>query len=173
MPIPAWRDTDWLLALCGGERLQALAVHSASTISRCRKSLGGDVISSFYAAILGLLIVWLSLRVIKLRRAHRVRLGDGGVPELQIAIRAQGNATEYVPLSLILLALLEFSEAPVTLVHVGGIAVLAGRLLHARGLLTNRLRYRILGMQFTIFTLIGLALANLSYAVHAGFRALS
>jgi uncharacterized membrane protein YecN with MAPEG domain len=69
------------------------------------------MISSFYAALLALLIVWLSLRVIKLRRTKKVRLGDGGEPELQTAIRAQGNATEYIPISLILLALLELNGA--------------------------------------------------------------
>jgi uncharacterized membrane protein YecN with MAPEG domain len=130
------------------------------------------VISSLYAALFALLIVWLSLRVIKLRRTKKVRLGDGGEPELQIAIRAQGNATEYIPISLILLVLLELNGAHMALVHFGGIAVLAGRLLHARGLLTESLRYRVLGMQVTIFTLIGLALANLAYAAHNGLRAL-
>lgn len=130
------------------------------------------MISSFYAAMLALLIVWLSLRVIKLRREKKVRLGDGDEPELQVAIRAQGNATEYVPISLILLVLLELSGGHVALVHSGGIAVLVGRILHARGLLTESLRYRILGMQVTIFTLIGLAVANLVYVVYSGLRAL-
>lgn len=130
------------------------------------------MITSLYAGLLALLLVWLSLRVITLRRAHKVSFGDGGVPELQIAIRAQGNATEYIPIALILLALLELSGAHMALIHAGGIAVLAGRLVHARGLLTNRLRFRVLGMQFTIYTLIGLGLANLGYAVQSGFRAL-
>lgn len=130
------------------------------------------MISSLYAALLALLIVWLSLRVITMRRAQKVRLGDGGEPELQVAIRAHGNATEYIPVSLILLVLLELSGAYPALVHTGGIAVLAGRLLHARGLLTENLRYRILGMQVTIFTLIGLALANLGYAAYSGLRSL-
>ncbi|MBS3953682.1 MAG: hypothetical protein CTY34_00550 [Methylobacter sp.] len=130
------------------------------------------MISSLYAAMLALLIVWLSLRVIKLRRVKKVRLGDGGEPELRIAIRAQGNATEYIPISLILLVLLELSGAHAALVHSGGIAVLAGRILHARGLLTESLRYRVLGMQVTIYTLIGLAFANLAYAVFNGLRAL-
>ena len=35
------------------------------------------MISSLYAAMLALLIVWLSLRVIKLHREKKVRLGDG------------------------------------------------------------------------------------------------
>lgn len=130
------------------------------------------MISSLYAAMLALLIVWLSLRVIKLRREKKVRLGDGGEPELQAAIRAQGNATEYIPISLILLVLLELSEAHVALVHFGGIAVLVGRILHARGLLIESLRYRILGMQITIFTLIGLAVANLAYVVYSGLGTL-
>jgi uncharacterized membrane protein YecN with MAPEG domain len=130
------------------------------------------VISSFYAALLALLIVWLSLRVIKLRRAKKVRLGDGGEPELQVAIRAQGNATEYIPISLILLVLLELNGGHLAFVHSGGIALLAGRLLHARGLLTGSLRYRILGMQITLFTLIGLVFANLAYAAYSGLRLL-
>lgn len=130
------------------------------------------MISSLYASLLALLIVWLSLHVIKLRRAKKVRLGDGGEPELQIAIRAQGNATEYIPISLILLVLLELNGAQSALVHLGGVAVLTGRLLHARGLLTESHRYRVLGMQVTIFTLIGLTLANLAYAVYSGLWAL-
>ncbi|WP_404355653.1 MAPEG family protein [Methylotuvimicrobium sp. KM1] len=101
-----------------------------------------------------------------------MRLGDGGEPELQAAIRAQGNATEYIPISLILLVLLELSGAHAALVHSGGIAVLVGRILHARGLLTESLRYRILGMQVTIFTLIGLAVVNLAYVVYTGLRTL-
>lgn len=130
------------------------------------------MISSLYAALSALLIVWLSLRVITLRRAKKVRLGDGGEPELQAAIRAQGNATEYIPIALILLFLLETNGAYTALLHAGGIAILAGRLLHARGLLTDDLSYRILGMQVTIFTLVGLALANLGYVAYRGFQAL-
>jgi hypothetical protein len=122
------------------------------------------MISSFYAAVLALLIVYLSLRVIKLRRANQVKLGDGGVPELEGAIRAQGNATEYVPISLILLVLLELDGANLAFIHVGGIALIMGRLIHAKGLLTDNLPYRILGMQFTLFTIITLALLNIVYA---------
>jgi len=122
------------------------------------------MLSSFYAALAVLLIVRLSVGVIKLRRAYKVRLGDGGVPELQAAIRAQGNAVEYIPISLILLALLELGGGHPMLVHAGGIAILTGRFLHARGLLGGSFRYRVLGMQFTIYTLIALALANVAYA---------
>jgi uncharacterized protein len=123
------------------------------------------MISSIYAALAALWIVWLSLGVIKVRRARQVKLGDGNEPELQAAIRAQGNATEYIPIALILLVLLELNSAYAALIHVGGIALLAGRIVHAKGLLTDNLRYRVLGMQTTIFTIIGLAVANVVYAV--------
>ena len=121
------------------------------------------MISSLYAALLALWIVWLSLQVIKLRRVKKVALGDGGEPELQTAIRAHGNATEYIPIALILLILLELNNAHPALLHLGGVAMLAGRLIHAKGLLTESVRYRVLGMQVTIFTIIGLACLNLAY----------
>lgn len=121
------------------------------------------MVSSIYAGILALLIVWLSLNVIKLRRANKVKLGDGGVPELQNAIRAQGNAAEYIPISLILLVLLELSGTYLWMVHLAGVALIIGRIIHAKGLLTENLRYRVLGMQLTIFTIVGLATVNIFY----------
>jgi uncharacterized protein len=125
------------------------------------------VITAVYAAPLALLVVWLSLRVIKLRRTKKVRLGDGGDAELQAAIRAQANAAEYIPLALILLFILEMGGAHAALLHAGGIAVVAGRALHARGLIADALKARVLGMQFTLFAIMGLALACLAYAVYA------
>jgi uncharacterized membrane protein YecN with MAPEG domain len=130
------------------------------------------MISSIYAGLLALWIVWLSLNVIKLRRTKKIRLGDGGDPELQTAIRVQGNATEYVPLSLILLVLIELNQAHPALVHLGGLALLAGRVAHARGLLDDNLQYRVLGMKLTFYTLIGLALVNFAYAAYGWFRTL-
>lgn len=121
------------------------------------------MISSIYAGISALLLVWLSLNVIKLRRANKVRLGDGGVPELQNAIRAHGNAAEYIPIALILLYLLEAGGAYTLLVHLGGVCILLGRSLHAKGLLTGKMHYRIAGMQITIFTLAGMGLLNVIY----------
>ena len=130
------------------------------------------MVSSFYAGLLALLIVWLSLGVIKIRRAKKVRLGDGGERDLQAAIRAQGNAIEYIPIALILLLLLELSHAHQILLHIGGIALFIGRLLHAKGMLTNDLKYRVMGMKTTINTLIGLAIANIGYALYQGIQAI-
>ena len=121
------------------------------------------MITAIYAALLALLVVWLSLQVVRLRRAKQIRLGDGGDAQLQGAIRAQANAAEYIPVALILLLLLELSGGHPVLLHAGGAAFVMGRVLHARALLTDTLRPRVLGMQFTLFTIIGLAIACLAY----------
>jgi uncharacterized protein len=124
------------------------------------------MVSSLYAGISALLIVWLSLNVIKLRKANKVILGDGGVAQLQYAIRAQGNATEYIPIMLILLIMLELSGTNALFVHIGGIAILVGRVIHAKGLLSESLPHRKLGMLITIFTIIGLAVFDMGYAAY-------
>jgi uncharacterized protein len=124
------------------------------------------VVTALYAALSALLIVWLSVRVIKLRRLKRVRLGDGNDSELRTAIRAQANATEYIPLSMILLLLLELSGGHSVLLHAGGLAIVTGRVIHARGLLTSSLRKRVLGMWLTLLAIMGMAVACLAYTAH-------
>ncbi|MDX2256330.1 MAG: MAPEG family protein [Pseudanabaenaceae cyanobacterium bins.39] len=119
------------------------------------------MITSIYASLSALLIVWLSLNIVRLRRSKRVVLGDGGKPELQVAIRAQGNATEYIPVSLILLLCLELSKGNAIMLHIGGIALLVGRSMHAYGLTKGNLKLRVSGMAFTFTNIIYLAIANL------------
>jgi len=121
------------------------------------------MITALYASLSALLIVRLSLSVIKLRRQNRVSVGDGGNEALQLAIRAHSNAVEYIPIALMLLFMLEFNGAPKLLVHLLGITLLIGRMLHAMGLPANDLRKRVLGMQITIYLLIGLAIANILF----------
>ena len=89
----------------------------------------------FYAALLTLVLMGLSVRVVFLRRRHHVGIGAGGHPELQRAIRAHANFCEYVPLALLLLVLLEAAAAvPAGVLHVLGLALVAGRIAHAIGL---------------------------------------
>ena len=85
----------------------------------------------FYAAVLGLIFIFLSARVVVARRQFRVRLGSGGHEILERRIRVQGNFAEYVPLTIILLAFLELDGASRWLVHVLCIALILGRGLHA------------------------------------------
>lgn len=88
------------------------------------------MITSIYALPLCILYLFLAMRVVNFRKAHRVSLGDGGSAELHGRIRAHGNCGEYAPFGLLLLALAELSQAPAPLLHGCGAALVAGRLLH-------------------------------------------
>ena len=106
--------------------------------------------TSIYAGLSGLLMAWLALKTIKVRRAAKVKLGDNGNFELQSAIRAHGNFAEYMPITIILLFLLEYNGAPAFTIHLIGIAFLDGRWIHAQGLMKDDLNKRVLGMKFTL-----------------------
>jgi uncharacterized membrane protein YecN with MAPEG domain len=88
------------------------------------------------ASVLGLILVVLSLEIVRLRVKTKVSLGTG--PEersaLVIAVRAHGNFVEHVPLSLILLGLLEREAVGVTTIAgLAGVLVVS-RLLHIVGI---------------------------------------
>lgn len=91
-------------------------------------------VAAFYAGLVGLLCVLLSLLVSRQRLRTRVSLGDGGDASLGRMTRVFGNFAEYAALVLVLLALVEICGGSRLLVHVLGIAFLIGRLAHAYGL---------------------------------------
>lgn len=121
------------------------------------------MVSAFYAALAALLIVRLSLAVIKLRRQHEVSIGDGNNEALQLAIRTHANAVEYIPITSLLLVLLELNGATQILIHVLGVTFLTGRVLHSLGLPSGDMKKRVLGMQITLYLLIALAILNVLY----------
>lgn len=108
-------------------------------------------VTPLYAALLGLLLLALGLVVVRLRRRHAVLTGDGGNATLARAMRVQANFVEYVPLTLLLLFMLEMSRQPAWALHLLGAALFIGRLLHAWGyLMTPRLSFgRALGIGLT------------------------
>jgi len=129
------------------------------------------MITALYASLCALLLVKLSLQVISLRRQHRVSLGDGNNADLQAAIRSQGNATEYIPIILILMILLEWASATWWIIHLAGIALLLSRSLHATALKTGNAKRRVLGMKITFFLLVALAALNIFYLIAGYFFA--
>lgn len=122
-----------------------------------------------YAAVLVLGFVWLSIRVIGLRRATKTGLGDGNDIFLRRACRAHANFAEYVPLALILLGMAEVAQAPVSLLHVLGFSLIAGRAIHAVAVSHEpELPVgRVVGMAATFTVLILAALINLWIATIA------
>lgn len=129
------------------------------------------MITALYASLCALWIVKLSLNVIKLRRQHRVSLGDGGHADLQAAIRTQGNATEYIPIILILMIMLEWAGAFWWLIHLAGITLITGRVIHASALQQADGKRRVLGMKFTFYLIMALAGLNIFYLIAGYFFA--
>lgn len=118
-----------------------------------------------YAALLTLLYLALTFRTILLRRALRVSLGDGESPALRRAIRAHANFAEYAPLALILLYMSEQTGMGTLAVHATGLALVAGRLLHALGV--SRLREPL------ILRMAGMVLTNGCLMVCGGYLLLT
>ncbi|TRW50113.1 glutathione S-transferase [Aliidiomarina halalkaliphila] len=91
-------------------------------------------ITSLFAALLTLLFIVLSIRIIRLRWSNRVGIGWGESKDLEVAVRIHGNFVEYVPLALILLALIEFTGANAMLLYGLGGLLFVARINHAIGL---------------------------------------
>ena len=102
-----------------------------------------------YAGLLGVIFFFLSSRVIRGRKAHRVPFGDGGVQDFQLIVRAHGNFAEYVPLALILLMGVDLLQWPIWLVHTLGILLVIARVTHVLALRSNVTRGRIFGTATT------------------------
>ena len=91
-------------------------------------------ITAFYASLLALILVGLSGWVIAGRGTKNTMLGDGGDTSMTRRIRAHANFIEYVPLALVIIALLEGSGASRGLVRVLLIILVIARVLHPFGM---------------------------------------
>ena len=93
-----------------------------------------SLVSPIYIGIVGLLAVFLSLKVSLKRKEHEVSTGDGDNPVLFKSIRVHANLIENAPLAMILLLAFELQGASVWMVHVLGLAFVVARLFHVYGL---------------------------------------
>ncbi|MBI2791218.1 MAG: MAPEG family protein [Gammaproteobacteria bacterium] len=91
-------------------------------------------ITGLYASLLAFVMIGLGYRVVRLRRKYRVGVLDGGHHELTQAIRIHGNATEWVPIVLILFACAESLQLSPWVLHGLGIVLVLSRILHIQGL---------------------------------------
>lgn len=114
--------------------------------------------AALWTALLILLLVVLSVRVMRARWKHRVSLGDGAGGEMTALSRGFGNAAEYTPLmigALILLAQLGGSSLEI---HLLGGLFFVGRILHPIGVTMRAPNWaRAAGMTLTWLPLIAAA----------------
>jgi hypothetical protein len=118
-----------------------------------------NVPSTCYAAIVaahGLLMLILGWRVIRFRQTKGVGIGDGGEAAFTRRIRAHANLTEWAPMTLIALLVVDLRGAgPYVVGGIGG-ALLVGRVMHAIGLTRSSgvSQWRIVGMVLTLGALL-------------------
>lgn len=91
-------------------------------------------ITPLYAGLLGLMSIALAFMAGRLRGSAKISIGDGGNTELLLAMRRHANFVEYVPLALLLIALIEMRGAPALAIHLLGGGLLVARASHAIGL---------------------------------------
>ncbi len=121
-------------------------------------------ITPLYAALLGLILLLLSGRVIAAVRAKGVGLGTGGNPDYEAIVRSQGNFIEYVPMILILIGFAEAGGASDTWIHGLGGTLVVARVLHPIGMSPDPKPnpFRFIG---TVATLLVLLIASVLVAM--------
>ena len=96
-------------------------------------------IVAVYAALNGLLLLALSYNVGRHRaRTDSLEPGAMGDEILLRAIRAHGNAAEYMPLAIVLILVLALLSAPVALLHGLGSGFTFGRVAQALGMFREK-----------------------------------
>jgi uncharacterized membrane protein YecN with MAPEG domain len=120
-------------------------------------------VTALYAAILALIILALGINVTVHRVKLKVSLGDGGNPVMLRMMRLHGNAIEYLPLALVLMALYELNGGLHWILHVIGIALIAGRLIQTAAMWGTEIPKpgRGIGQTTTWLSIAVLALLNL------------
>ena len=94
-------------------------------------------ITSLFAAVFAIILVPLSVQVGLKRISTKINFGDEGDADLKRRRAAQSNYVQYVPITLLLLALCELAGASETVLYSIGGLLLVGRTLHAWCLLAT------------------------------------
>ena len=123
--------------------------------------------AALWAGLNLILMLVLSVRVVRIRRARRVGLGHAGDPGLERAVRAFGNASEYVPGALLALVLLVALDVSPGLIHALGLTLTVGRVAHAVGLSRSggATFPRAMGILFTWLAYVFASVTLLFYAI--------
>ncbi len=123
-------------------------------------------VTSITALLGGIIILLLTIKVIQFRRKGGVVHGDNDDRILTKAIRGHANATEQLPIALILMGLAELQGGHTLLLILSAAALIIGRTLHGIYFAHDgtHWRLRLFGMMLTLIAQI-LLLITLLLAV--------
>jgi uncharacterized membrane protein YecN with MAPEG domain len=125
-------------------------------------------VTLIFAAALGLLNLWLGVRVTRLRFAKKVSIGHGDVPVVETRMRAHANFNEYVPITLILMMLVEMHVGASRGLWLIGALLVVGRVLHPFGMdrpMPNRMRVAAMMLTWTALVALVIWAILLAYGV--------
>jgi len=108
-------------------------------------------VTAWTAVILAAFFLWLTFRVIGVRRRDSILLGDGGNHMMNKKIRGQANAAEQIPIALIMLGLAEFMM-PGIIPMVIAVILIIGRVMHGIYFTIPKVNFRLrfYGMLLTL-----------------------
>ena len=128
------------------------------------------MVTALYAALLGIFFTVLTARVLALRGVTPLRwlaFNNYGDNALERSVRAHGNFIEYVPMVLFLMYLAEVSDLSDMRLHITGLALLIGRLMHGIcfGFMAFNMPLRVGGMVLTLVALVNISISLLILSV--------
>ena len=112
-------------------------------------------VTPIYAAALGLVFIVLTMRVGLYRAKTKIFIGVGDDPEMLRRMRGQANFVETVPITIILLVILEVLGVSDIWLHALGGALLVSRIAHYLGLTQLApASFRVIGMTVTLVIIL-------------------
>jgi uncharacterized membrane protein YecN with MAPEG domain len=118
------------------------------------------------AAAAAIINIWLSMRIGRLRVAHKISIGDDAGGPLTARMRAQLNFVENTAFVLILIAAIEIAGKAGYWLQWVSMAYMLGRVAHGMGMDGGTLgKGRSVGTAITMLTLLGLAVVAVLIAL--------
>jgi uncharacterized membrane protein YecN with MAPEG domain len=127
------------------------------------------------SSVLALLFIALSIKVVSLRKKHHVSIGTANHNDLEMAVRAHGNFSEYTPIMLIISFIAEANQVSGVPLSLLMLFFIVGRFMHAYSFLystTSHLKIRIASMMLTFISITLVSLINLAYILYQCSRSL-
>ena len=109
------------------------------------------------AGLAALINLWLAIRCGQVRTKEKVDIGDGGNEALIRRMRAHSNFSEFTPIVLILIGVIEYATGTSTWLWVVMSVYMLARVAHAFGM-DGVMKARFAGIIITMLTTVGLGL---------------
>ena len=103
-------------------------------------------ITGLYLAVFAVFASVLAFMPGKIRGSSGISIGDGGRPDLLLAMRRHANFVEYVPFFMIMFAALELNGASPATLHGLGLAMAVARVCHALGIKADTIESALRGI---------------------------